>query len=252
MHTFQSKYFQPTLLRGFTILITVLLWCAGAQAELTISVQAPDGSPVTGFRWLLEEDNTHPVTPGALVSDSLSLDIHMSYAPVVSKGHSTGSTVIFNNIATDSVLSILPDADYTIGGIKLAQGQQDVDTPVIVTVQPLPLPTARITVFVFEDTLSLNNVPDIPQEQGLGGFNVFVIDAAGQVIQDAFGNPLGTTYQVDTQGNVTYNPDGSPAVAALGDGTVLTGPDGHAEVNYLAPGKYEIQIIPPPGQGWQQ
>ena len=248
----RHNLYQPGLLLGLATLLAGLLWAISAQAELTVNVQAPDGSPVAGFRWLLEEDTTHPVTPGALVSNSLSLDIHKSYAPVVSKGHSTGSTVVLGTITTRSVLSILPDADYTIGGLNIAQGQQDTDTPVVVTVQPLPLPTARISVFVFEDTLSLNNVPDVPQEQGLEGFDVFVVDIAGQVIQDAFGNPLGTTYLVDTEGNVTYNPDGSPAVAALGDGTVHTGSDGHAEVNYLAPGKYEVQIIPPSGQGWQQ
>ena len=45
---------------------------------------------------------------------------------------------------------------------------------------------------------------DIIVEEPAGRYGI----AGGQVIQDAFGNPLGTT----------YNPDGS--VATLGDGTL--------------------------------
>ena len=258
-HSFKLRRnrYQPNFLGGLATLLTGLLLMVSAQAELTVNVQAPDGSPVSGFRWLLEEDTTHPVVPQALVSNSLTLDIHRSYAPIPvlsngspTKGHSTGSQAVIDINTNDArhVLSVLPDADFTIGGANIAMGEEIIT----VTVNPLPLPTARISVFVFEDTLSINNVPDVPQEQGLAGFNVFVVDAAGQVIQDAFGNPLGTTYQVDAAGNVNYNPDGTPAIAVLGNGTVLTGPDGHALVNYLAPGKYEIQIIPPTGQGWQQ
>ena len=55
---------------------------------------------------------------------------------------------------------------------------------------------------------------------------------------DAFGNPLGTTY--DAAGNVT------------GFEPLITGPDGRITIKNLAPGKYGIQAVPPGGQGWQQ
>ena len=66
------------------------------QAELwafTLNVQEPNGSPVSGFRWMVEEDTTNHTIPGALVSDSISVDIHKSYAPVVTNGHTDSNSV---------------------------------------------------------------------------------------------------------------------------------------------------------------
>ena len=255
---------------GSTLAISLpgLLLIGSAQA-LTINVQDPDGTPAPGFRWLLEEDTTHPVTlpltdpplagDPALVSDSLSVDIHRSYSPIAldnngipAMGHATGSSVNIDiNVGGNAryVISVLPDADYTIGGATIANLVEDTVT---VTLNPLPLATAQISFFIFHDNYPINNVPDLPQESGLEGFSVFLIDLVGQVIKDAFGNPLGTIYQVDAQGNVNYNPDGTPAIVTLGDGTVSTGPDGQALIRYLAPGRYEAQVIPPTGSGWQQ
>jgi hypothetical protein len=269
-HVFELRrnVYHPKLLQTLAALLISLLWTLSAQA-LTINVQDPDGNPVSGFRWLIEEDTTNPVTlpqndpplPGdaALVSDSLSVDIHKSYSPIAlddnnnpAMGHAAGSSVQVGISITETdryVLSVLPDADYTIGGATIANLVED---NVTVTVNPLPLATAQISVYVFHDNAPINNVPDLPQELGLEGFTVFPIDLAGQVIKDAFGNPLGTIYQVDAQGNVNYNPDGTPAIVSMGDGTVLTGPDGQAIIRYLVPGKYELQVIPPTGSGWQQ
>jgi len=69
---------------GFVIAAILLFVVPQAEVEaFTLNVQDPEGNPVAGFRWLLEEDNAHPVTPGAEVADSLSMSIHKSYAPVV-------------------------------------------------------------------------------------------------------------------------------------------------------------------------
>jgi hypothetical protein len=75
--------------------------------------------------------------------------------------------------------------------------------------------------------------------------------SGGQVTQDAFANPLGTTYQQNVDGSFVYNPDGSPAVATLGSGFIKSGADGLANIKYLFPGKYTIEVIPP-GTGWHQ
>lgn len=60
-----------------------------AQA-FTVSVVDQDGTPVSGFKWLLEEDNTHLPEPGVHKSvaadvkdNTLSISIHKSHAPVV-------------------------------------------------------------------------------------------------------------------------------------------------------------------------
>ena len=130
-----------------------------------------------------------------------------------------------------------------MGGAPVAVGQTDVT----VTLNPWPVPTAQISVFVFEDNQAINAIPDLPQEQGLAGFDVKVFDAGGRYgiaggrqFTDVFGNPLGTT----------YNPDGS--VDSPGSGEILTDVDGFALIKNLAPGKYGIVVTPPAGQGWQQ
>ena len=111
-----------------------------------------------------------------------------------------------------------------------------------------PIPTAQITVFVFHDNHPLNKAPDLPAETpgtgdgqtDMSGFTVKLEDAggrygisAGEAFQDAFGNPLGTTY--DDAGNVI----------GLGSGFIVTGPDGEANFEGLAPGKYGVIVIPP-------
>ena len=77
--------------------------------------------------------------------------------------------------------------------------------PVNVIVEPKPLPTAKVSVFVFEDDHPLNGEHDAgggierlsPNEPGLGGFNITLFDdvggtgdAAGQMTYDMFNMPL--------------------------------------------------------------
>jgi hypothetical protein len=83
------------------------------------------------------------------------------------------------------------------------------DTSITVHVNQHPLPTAQITILIFNDNAPINNVPDLPTEEpGLGvgqtdmsGFQILLEDAGGRYgasagiqSQDAFGNPLGTEY----------------------------------------------------------
>ncbi|MBS2029524.1 MAG: hypothetical protein JST54_16600 [Deltaproteobacteria bacterium] len=141
---------------------------------------------------------------------------------------------------------------YTMSGRGIAPGQ----TQVTVIVHPFPVPTAQITALVFEDNQPLNAAYDQPSEHGLPGFALLLTDPIGAILQDAFGNPLGTTYQYactmpdgrpaagtqDGQGNVTCSSpltaltqeqqpifqrdpsSGLPVVAFLGDGNLWTCP----------------------------
>ena len=111
-----------------------------------------------------------------------------------------------------------------------------------------PLPAAQISVFAFNDNNPLNGAPDLPAEVGLAGFHVHLYEAGGtygmsggEVTQDAFGNPLGTTY---------LNEDGD--VDQVGTGIVLTDANGVANFKNLFPGKYTILIVPPEGSDWHQ
>ena len=78
-------------------------------------------------------------------------------------------------------------------------------TAVTVLAQPTPFPPAKLSVFVFEDDFPLNGEQDAgggvdvlsPNEPGLGGFNITLLDdaggsgdATGQVTYDMFNQPL--------------------------------------------------------------
>ena len=209
---------------------------------VNISAVASDGGNAGSFRWIVEEDLTYQTIPGEMDPHSQAVSFHRSYMPVVATGTSANPTIALDPLKHYYV-SVLPDSGYTIGGAQIAPGQETVN----VYVNKLPLPTAQITVFVFEDNNPINNAPDEPQETGLEGFSVTVTDAGGrygqvggQMMTDAYGNPFGTT----------YDPDGN--VITMGKGTILTDANGMAIIKNLYPGKYTIQVVPPAGKNWQQ
>ncbi len=274
----------PALL-GLALVVTAV---PADAVDLTVKGVNKDGTitDVTSFRWVLEEDTTYHVQldGGEVLMDSdgepvldpawklrqnhtLSLGFHASYAPVVDQGHQGDALPTLDTTTPKHYfISVLPDSGYSIGGAQIAPGQ----TEVTVYVNQLPLPTAQISVFVFEDNYPTNSAPDtatlaLPDgteqvvEGGLEGFQLILEDAggrygasAGQAIQDAFGNPLGTTYIRDANDNPILDADGLPQVDELGSGVIRTDANGYAFVKNMAPGKYGILVAPPSGQGWQQ
>lgn len=223
---------------------------------LEISVVDPNGSPVSGFRYLLEEDTSHPVTPGSPVSNNLSLGIHRSYAPIIqlktgdpATGSFDGSTVKLDiSSSTRYVVSILPNTGFSNSSAIVGLKQEKVT----IVVNPLPIPTAQISVLVFKDDSPINNIPDLPRETGLQGFSIVLDDAAGKLIADTFGNPLGTSYQKDGGGNAILDAEGFPIIEIAGSGVVHSDSNGEALIKNLAPGKYGVRVIPPADQGWIQ
>jgi len=229
------------------LMVTVLVLPQAEAVNLTVTGLNRDGTPntsVTQYRWTIEEDTTYHVqfdASGNPIPDpnTLSVSFHRSYMPVIASGDQTNP---ISAVTLDPnkyyFLSVIPTTygSYSIGGAPFKGS----DASVTVTLNQLPLPTAQITVFVFEDIFPINNAPDQPQEQGLEGFSIIVEDAggrfgisAGTQMQDAFGNPIGTTYSADG------------SVAMMGDGTVKTDANGEAVIKNLAPGKYGIQAVPP-------
>jgi hypothetical protein len=215
-----------------------LLIHTNAQA-FSLTVKGSDSTVVTGYRWTLEEDTTKPSVPGEPAEPGVnySLSFHTSYMPVVATG--SGNTLPPTCTGTNDpypcldpgkryFVSVLPDSGFTIGGTSLAAGQNDAT----VYVNKMPLPTAQISVHVFNDSRPINNAPDLPEEQGLAGFTIKVFEAGGtygqsggEVIQDAFGNQLGV---------------------------IKTDANGVALIKNLVPAKYTIFAIPPTGSDWHQ
>ena len=215
----------------------MLIVSPGEAGAFTLRVIDTHGQPVSGFRWLVEEDTTLPVPPGVQSPDTLSLNIHHVYSPNADNGETADASV---EVALPDTrpyfVSVLPTSGYSMGGMQVPVGQDEVT----VMVHANPQPTAQIKVLAFHDNRPLNNAPDHPVEEGLEGFTVIIKDFLGQVMTDGLGNPLGTTY--DEKGNMIQ----------MGGGVITTDANGEALIKNLAPGKYGVVIIPPAGEGWIQ
>lgn len=262
---------------------------------LDINVQDETGAAITDFRWLLEEDNTaladpanpHGNSAAGSHADTLGVQFHKSYAPVVDAGcvgdprQDESGTCGTNTITVPDTgryfLSILPYDGHRLTGLAINSDALTSDPALsrsfnltaAGTVNPdrggvVEVPTAQVSVLAFLDQAPLNNAPDNPNtaggEAGLEGFAVLIEDAGGkygasggQLVADVFGNPLGTTYVRDAEGNyAAFDADGVPVVEHMGSGPLLTGPDGRLIIRNLAPGKYGLSLVPPLGTDYVQ
>jgi len=231
-------------------------------ANIALTVQDPGTTEVTDYRWTVEEDTTWQPDPSVVPppQDTLATNFHRSYMPVVAQGSGAAE---FAQLALDPLkhyyVSVLPaDAasgtGHTMGGARIPPGA----TAVTVTVNNQPLPTAQISVFVFEDNSPTNGAVDGAETGlGLGGFQLTFEDAGGRygisggtMMQDAFGNPLQNSLDCfggapPPMGVILTCPD-TPA-------NVTAGVVGEALVKNLYPGKYGVITTPPPGaETWTQ
>lgn len=308
-----------------SLLVGAMMTAPTAEAAvrevcLDVNVRAVDQNgtdvPYNGpFRWLVEEANNHPVTPGVSThhlnpwdagdpdttdaawkpgrQNNTGLDLHFAHAPVLASGTADAGAMTREShpnyapattcaagalfpLSDDTVqrmfVSVLPGdanttADATMSGTEVAIDPATNSATATVIVNVLPIPTAQIRVFVFEDNWPTNNAPDQP-EQGLAGFSLFMEDAGGrygasggQFMYDAFGNLLGTRYPeqtthaecvaaeaaapttVDWGGNDPLDPASTCTI--LGNGTLITDANGEVIIKNLAPGKYGVKVIPP-------
>ena len=229
---------------------------------IALTVEDTDGAAVTDYHWTVEEDAMwHPDPTVAPDPDlgpvqSLATNFHRSHMPIVAQGD---GALEFAELALDPAkhyyVSVLPkDAvsvnaaeeaiGHAVGGAQIPPGTR----AVTVTVNKQPLPSAQISIFVFDDSSPTNGSVD-GNEVGLGGFQVTMEDgggrygiSAGTMSQDAFGNPL--TNSLDCFG-------GNPPQA----GVILSCPDtpenqaagvvGEVLIKNLFPGKYGIIVSPP-------
>lgn len=234
---------------------------------------------VSGFRYLVEEDTT--IQPNVGVQndyESLSFSFHRSHNPVAVgddgagiSGSTNGLTATITvpdpesdangePIPKDYFISVVPFNGHALGGGSVTVSSSgNVDKTL--RVNRFPIPTAQISIRVFEDNNPVNGAIDL-DETGLSHsivngqrvpFSITLFDAAGQygaaggrVIADAYGNPLGTEYHP-----TATDADGIPVVVSTPadvNGFVLTPNDeGYIVIKHLPPAKYGVEIVPPPG-----
>ena len=263
--------FNPVAFATAVLLLFVAVLMAPGAMALTLNVKDGDGADVNGFRWILQQDATFPVDPNNPSSDPdelLSLGFHRSYHPIAQNGNVDTGPATIDAPPGRYYVSVLPYSGYSISGrgVEVVDANGD-GTPdpvtVEVTVQQHPIPTAQIALYLFHDNFPVNGAPDLPEETNpLPGdpghvdwsqFNVLLEEpagrygiAGGQVIQDAFGNPLGTSYIPNC------DPYTAGCIDVEGDGTLQPGPEGTLLIKNLAPGKYGVIVNPPTGSTWQQ
>lgn len=263
-------------LRGWAVvlLIALCIFPISEALAFTVNVVDQNGAPIAGgFKWLLEQDNTHapepgvhkPVDPFDVSKNTLSISIHRSHAPVVASGESLGSSAAINTITLPGgtvpvppgryFVSVLPHGNrstcngtYDMGGVPVTVATNG--ETVTIPVRQNPIETAQVSVYVFHDTKPLNNNPDVG-EPGLAGFTVTLTDQGGDIVQDAFGNKLGTSYQdTNNDGKPDLDPSTcAPIVLAEGAGHFVTPASGEVLIKYLRPNKYGVQIAPPTTDG---
>ncbi len=242
---------------------------------LTVTVQDPaDGSAITDYRWIIQEDLTFKVdasgTP-SLATRTLGTSFHKSHMTVVASGCvganscGSGQTVRGNaggqqaptspgDVALDPsksyYISILPgdagSGGHAMGGAEIKPAQ----TSVTVNANAYPFVPAQLSIFIYEDNAPVNNQNDL-NETGLGGFNIILVDAvgrsgdpAGQQSYDAYGMPLsnwllGRTGCPDDQNQKTNG----TAINNAGNlvGVIYTCPNDPNEGTPLAdPAKYAL------------
>lgn len=238
---------------------------------LTLNVVDNFGVAIPDYRWVVEEDGTKDSIPGKVADGTnLSLSFHTSYMPVVASGDSSAAGIAKLTALTLDPLkryyvSVMPARNstavggqiYQIGGAQLAAGK----TSVTVKMIKGEVPTAQISVFVFEDNHPVNGAPDLPTELGLPGFKLTLVEAGGtygasggQVTLNAFGHLIGTEYQytidpVTNKKTFVFDADGVPVVSKMGNGFVTSGADGVARFKFLVPAKYTIYAVPPEAPG---
>lgn len=237
---------------------------AEGQTVTSLVVQDLQGNPIDEFKYVVNQDNARDShDPNGELP---SIAPNASHSPVVAVGEKTA--------AEPSESLDLPGGKYVVSvqadGHKL--GGERFDTAsgqVVVRLEPDPVAgvdpsrLARIQVHVFNDGRILNGEDDgaaldAPLEPGLADFAVVIKDEnGGEVTQDYFGNPLGSLYEEDQNGDPILDQEGNPVPVLDADGepvveTPYTDANGNVTIKNVAPGKYSVRAIEPDGEGWIQ
>jgi hypothetical protein len=160
------------------------------------------------------------------------------------------------------------------GNCTFPSGPGSATYPLLINVQPNPLLTAELTVFVFEDDAPLNGEHDVGgnnNEPGLGGFQVELWDEmgqsgdfTGQMTYDIFNMPLSnalngtidplTGHNACPVGATAPDNSGNPNQVAAGmiivcpryedDGVTPSPLAGNALIKNLMPGRFGVIVHP--------
>jgi hypothetical protein len=168
----------------------------------------------------------------------------------------------------------VPVCGHTMSGAPIPAPVAGVFAPIVINVEPTPLQTATLAIFVFEDDFPLNGEPDTGgnnNEPGLGGFQVELWDEqsqagdfTGQMEHDIFNMPLSNSLNglidpltghnacpigataPDNAGNLNQVAAGRIVVCPQyeDDGVTPSPLAGNAIVKNLMPGRFGVVVHP--------
>ncbi len=252
---------------------------AAPSSTLNVSVQSArtepralggtgvhEGDGVTSYKFLINEDNTGSTAQrapsNACSASAPNYPANCDWPSIRELPHTTAPIVAQGTEADLADGIDLPDGKYLISvladGYKLDGTHFTVPfattDPVIVEVQPNPLPDAILRAQVFQDEATTNSAID-NGENGLKDFQGHINDTLGEVTTDVYGNPLCTTYDGEradfTIPASALDPDGAPIVQTVG-GKCFSDATGMLTIPHLGSNRYTMTAQPPDGQDWIQ
>ena len=229
--------------------------------DVQLNALDPDGvSPARYYISILPGDSANPANVGA-----------NGYAGAYSQPGCEQLTLSSPTTATGQQV---PACGHTMSGAPIPAPVAGVFAPVVIPVEPNPVQTAQLTIFVFEDDFPLNGEPDTGgnnNEQGLGGFQVELWDEmsqagdfTGQMTYDIFNMPLSNSLNGTIDPLTGHNacpvaataPDNNGNANQVAAGMIIVCPQfeddgvtpsplaGNAVVKNLMPGRFGVVVHP--------
>ncbi|MCW2658675.1 MAG: hypothetical protein JWR06_2868, partial [Jatrophihabitans sp.] len=171
-------------------------------------------------------------------------------APIVAQGDET-------DLSDAKALGSLPAGKYLISvtadGFKIDGKhftvQSGVTTPVLVEMNPTPLPLTTLRLQVFNDNAPVDATYEVDAEAGLAGFTATISDVLGLVSTDYYGNALCTAYRhanANGSGPVLFDAANRPIVdTARSTGRCTSDSTGLIMIPNLGPNRYAAIVAPP-------
>ncbi|HQR26823.1 MAG TPA: SdrD B-like domain-containing protein [Nocardioides sp.] len=252
--------------------LTVQVVSARTEPRAFAGAGVSQGDPVSSFKFLINQDNTGatnvrsatgvcspsydppPGEPGYPRSCPwTSINADPDAAPIVAQGDQDTLATGLDLPDGKYLISVLADG-YKLDGAHFTMPLPS-DNPVMIEVQPMPLPDSTVKGQVFEDMAPTNGAYDAG-DQPLQGFVGHLNDVLGEISTDVYGNPLCTTYVGEDP--VTHeiplgdlDADMLPVVDKVG-GECISDADGVVTFPHMGTNRYTQYVTPPDGQQWIQ
>jgi len=240
------------------------------------------GDAIGTYKWLINRDDVGdpgtaldqgtqaclPATAGAGVGSSApnfadtcqwpSIRNTSGQAPIIAQGNQAklSSTIPLTGLAPGKYLiSVLADG-FKIDGQHFTVAAGQVGTPVIVQMNPTPLPLTTLRIQVFNDNVPVDSTYEVDAEQGLAGFTAHLSDVFGTVGTDYYTNPLCTKYMHDVAGvlspdavspnaPIAFDANGKAVVDPASTGRCVSDATGEIVIPNMGPNRFAAAVTPP-------